>query len=229
MDGLAKILEAQTKDKEPQVITGDWTNNISVSDMFSKDEVQKYYDIIKEPRVTPNLNWKKGWYSDFEAKEKKETEGYWHIPLGGSDKDREEFTIEQDWVQEIWDKINLDLKVLRVYLNGHYAGEPGDIHIDGWTPDQYTVLVYLNPNITSHHGGTIEFWTPNLTAEQQAYSMDTPYGPMGNSEPNIIRAYWPKPGRVVTFDARIPHVARGLHEASKHFRISLVFKASKTA
>ena len=68
MDGLAKILEAQTKDKEPQVITGDWTNNISVSDMFSKDEVQKYYDIIKEPIVTPNLNWKKGWYSDFEAK-----------------------------------------------------------------------------------------------------------------------------------------------------------------
>ena len=45
MDGLAKILEAQTKDKEPQVITGDWTNNISVSDMFSKDEVQKYYDL----------------------------------------------------------------------------------------------------------------------------------------------------------------------------------------
>ena len=35
MDGLAKILEAQTKDKEPQLITGDWTNNISVSDMFS--------------------------------------------------------------------------------------------------------------------------------------------------------------------------------------------------
>ena len=48
MDGLAKILEAQTKDKETQVITGDWTNNISVSDMFSKDQFQKYYDIIKD-------------------------------------------------------------------------------------------------------------------------------------------------------------------------------------
>ena len=223
MEELGKMLETQTKDKEAQTITGDWTNNISVSDLFSKEEVEKYYKIIK------GLDWKKGWYSNFEAKEKKETDGYWHIHLGGSDKDRKEFIIEQDWVQEIWDKINLDLKVLRVYLNGHYAGEPGDIHIDGWTPDQYTVLVYLNPNITPHHGGTIEFWTPNLTAEQQAYSMDTPYGPMGNSEPNIIRAFWPKPGRVVTFDARIPHVARGLHEASKEFRISLVFKTSQTA
>ena len=56
MDGLAKILEAQTKDKEPQVITGDWTNNISVSDMFSKDEVQKYYDIIKDIRITILIN-----------------------------------------------------------------------------------------------------------------------------------------------------------------------------
>ena len=96
MEELGKMLETQTKDKEPQTITGDWTNNISVSDLFSKEEVEKYYKIIK------GLDWKKGWYSNFEAKEKKETDGYWHIHLGGSDKDRKEFIIEQDWVQELY-------------------------------------------------------------------------------------------------------------------------------
>ena len=30
MEELGKMLETQTKDKEAQTITGDWTNNISV-------------------------------------------------------------------------------------------------------------------------------------------------------------------------------------------------------
>jgi hypothetical protein len=39
---------------------------------------------------------------------------------------------------------------------------------------------------------------------------------------NIVKSYWPRAGRVVLFDARIPHVARSV-EGDK-FRISLVFK-----
>ena len=226
MEELAKLIEAQTKGKDQQIIkAGDFSNSINVSDnVFTKEEIEKYYNITKD------LDWKKGWYSSFEAKEKKETDGYWHIALGGNDTDREEFKIEQPWVQEIWDKIGIkDLKVLRVYLNGHNAGEPGTIHVDGWTSDQYTVIVYLNPELKPEDGGTIEFWTPNLTDEQRAVAMDTPYGPMGISEPDIIRAYWPKPGRVVTFDARIPHCARGLDSSSKKFRISLVYKTTRIA
>ena len=34
------------------------------------------------------------------------TSGYKHIHLGGSDTERTEYEIEQDWVKEIWDKVN---------------------------------------------------------------------------------------------------------------------------
>ena len=42
---------------------------------------------------------------------------------------------------------------------------------------------------------------------------------------NIVKSYWPKAGRVVVFDARIPHVARAVE--SDKFRVSLVFKCKK--
>ena len=45
------------------------------------------------------------------------TPGYKHIHLGGSDTSREEYEIKQDWVKEIWDKVNPGMKLLRHYLN----------------------------------------------------------------------------------------------------------------
>ena len=41
---------------------------------------------------------------------------------------------------------------------------------------------------------------------------------------NIVKSYWPRAGRVVLFDGRIPHVARSV-ETDK-FRVSLVFKGT---
>ena len=67
------------------------------------------------------------------------------------------------------------------------------------------MIVYLTPNWQPEDGGSIEFWTSNLTE---------------NSD--IIKSYWPKAGRVVVFNSTIPHVARSV-ETNK-FRISLVFK-----
>ena len=55
-------------------------------------------------------------------------------------------------------------------------------------------------------------------------SINTPYGLTGSAERNIIKSYWPRAGRVVLFDARIPHVARAV-ETDK-FRVSLVFKGT---
>ena len=56
----------------------------------------------------------------------------------------------------------------------------------------------------------------------KAMGSNTPYGLNGNPNINIVKSYWPRGGRVVLFDARIPHVARSV-EGDK-FRISLVFK-----
>ena len=205
----------------------DWTKSISVNDeLFTKEEIaENWMHIVRE-------NWRHGWYSNEEIKKKKSSPPYWHVHLGGDNISRTEVYIEQDWVQKIWDKINIgDLKVLRVYLNGHTAGQPGGIHIDGWASDQYTIIYYANPDWTPYDGGTIEFWTPNLNDEQKAMSIDTIYGsPMASpreQEPDILRAYWPKPGRVVTFDARIPHCATPVHPMSNKFRVSLVFKCTK--
>ena len=44
------------------------------------------------------------------------------------------------------------------------------------------------------------------------------------TQKTIVKSYWPRAGRVVLFDARIPHVARAV-ETDK-FRVSLVFKGT---
>ena len=161
-----------------------------------------------------------------EMKQEAKTPGYKHIHLGGSDTEDTDYEIEQDWVKSIWDKVDPEnVKLIRHYLNGHHAGQSGGIHVDGWTGDQYTIIVYLTPDWTPDDGGSIEFWTPNLTDEMRAMAVNTPYGFSGSPEMNIVKSYWPKAGRVVVFDARIPHVARAV-EGDK-FRVSLVFKCRK--
>jgi len=201
---------------------GDYHQIIKASDnTIPEKDIRRYYDICMN-----TLDWQDGWYSTAEMKKEAKTPGYKHIHLGGSDTEEVDYEIEQDWVQEIWDKVNPEgVKLLRHYLNGHHAGQSGGIHIDGWTGDQYTVIVYLTPDWTPEDGGTIEFWTPNLTDEMMAMAVNTPYGFSGSAEPNIVKSYWPKAGRVVVFDARIPHVARAVE--SHKFRISLVFKCRK--
>ena len=136
---------------------------------------------------------------------------------------------EQDWVKEVWERISTpDLKLLSVNLNSLKAGESNDIQIDGLTPNLYTIIVYLTPDMQPEDGGTVEFWTPNLTDEIKAAAIDTPFGLQQEQEDkkDIIRAYSPKPGRVIIFDARIPHIARALTSTSKKTRISLVFKCA---
>ena len=44
----------------------------------------------------------------------------------------------------------------------------------------------------------------------KAMAINTPYGLNGNPNMNIVKSYWPKAGRVVVFDARIPHVSRSV-------------------
>ena len=191
---------------------------------FTPEQIKIYYD------AAMRMAWQDGWYSSDKDQDEAKTPGYKHIALGGSDTvrggdyDKINYEIEQPWVKEIWDKINPGLKLIRHYLNGHKQHQPGGIHIDGWTDDQYTVIIYLTPDWQPEDGGSIEFWTPNLTDEMRATAQGTPWGLEGEAGKDILRAYWPEAGRVIVFDARIPHVARAV-ETDK-FRVSLVFKGT---
>ena len=130
--------------------------------------------------------------------------------------------IKQDWVKEIWDKVNPEgVEIIEHYL----SGQSDSIHIDSWTGDQFTIIVYLTPDWTPDDGGSIEFWTPNMTDEMRAMSVNTPYGFSGSPAMNIVKSLWPKTGRVVVFDSRIPNVSRAV-EGDK-FKVSLVFKVKK--
>ena len=201
------------------MLSGDYHRTIRASDgTIPEEDIERYYDIAMK------LDWQDGWYSSEEMKAQAKTSGYKHIHLGGHDTKREEYEIEQDWVKEIWEKVNPGMKLLRHYLNGHGKHQSGGIHLDGWTANQYTVIVYLTPGWEPEDGGSIEFWTPNLTDEQRAMAIKTPYGLNGDESKNIVKSYWPRAGRVVLFDGRIPHVARAV-ETDK-FRVSLVFKGT---
>ena len=185
---------------------------------FTPEQIQKYYDTAMA------MEWEDGWYSTPEMKVEGKSSGYKHIALGGSDTERVDYEIEQDWVQEIWDEINPGLKLIRHYLNGHGPNQSGGIHLDGWTGNQYTVIVYLTPDMTPDDGGALEIWTPNINDEMKAMAINTPYGFGGpkEHEVEVSKSYWPKPGRYVVLDARLPHVARAVE--NDKFRVSLVFK-----
>jgi len=200
---------------------GDWSGTFDMRDgTFTPEQIQTYYDKAMA------MDWEHEWYSTPDMKADKNRVGYKHIALGGSDTERIDYEIEQDWVQEIWDKVNPGLKLIRHYLNGHGPHQSGGIHVDGWTSNQHTVIVYLTPDMTPEDGGALEIWTPNITDEMKAMALNTPFG-FGQPKENdveISKSYWPKPGRYVVLDARLPHVARAVE--NKKFRVSLVFKGT---
>ena len=200
---------------------GDWSGTFDNYDgAFTPEQIQKYYDIAMD------MDWENEWYSTPDMKADKNRVGYKHISLGGSDTERVDYEIEQDWVKEIWDEINPGLKLIRHYLNGHGPHQSGGIHVDGWTGNQYTVILYLTPDMTPEDGGALEIWTPNITDEMKAMALNTPFG-FGRPRENdveVSKSYWPKPGRYVVLDVRLPHVARAVE--NKKFRVSLVFKGT---
>ena len=176
------------------------------------EDIKKYYDIAMA------MKWQEKSEIDYNDAR---THYLKHIPLGGSDTQPFVYKIEQPWVQEIWDKVNPGCVLLKHYLNGHGKNQSDSIDA-GVKEGQYTIIVYLTPDMKPGDGGTLEFWTPNLTDEMRAAAWGTPWGLDGEAGKDILRSYSPEAGRVVVFDSRIPHVQRSV-ETDK-FSVSLVFK-----
>jgi hypothetical protein len=110
-------------------------------------------------------------------------------------------------IGDLW--INLKKSILtehalvRCYANAHTHGVEGYIHYDSRLPGNYTTICYLNPQ-----------WRPDWGGETIFV----------NELGEIAHAVLPKPGRLVVFDGRILHAARGLSRICPAMRATLMFK-----
>ena len=104
--------------------------------------------------------------------------------------------------------------------------ESCEFKVNAWAGNEYTVVVYLTPNLQPTDGGSSELWTPNLTDKTKAMAINTQYTFDMSEEYNkeIVKSYWPRPGRMVVFDSRIPNIVRPI-ETDKA-RVSLIFKGT---
>ena len=129
--------------------------------------------------------------------------------------------IKDFWIQEIWDKINPGVKVLSHYL------ETGPLDMSNeWVGHQYTIIVCLALDMKPEDGGSLELWTPNLTDKMKAMACNTLYTFNAEEEnnPDLLYSFWPKPGRQIVFDSRIPYLIRTPENGKTSLR--LVFKGT---
>jgi hypothetical protein len=166
----------------------------SVDDIFTPEEIKKYHEFAIHG---PSSN-----YKDL-------------IDLGPEIKDF--------WIQEIWDRVNPGVQLLSHKI---MTTESCELKVNAWAGNQYTVIVYLTPDLQPTDGGALELWTPNLTDKIKAMAINTQYTFEMSEEYNkeIVKSYWPRPGRMVVFDSRIPNIARPI-ETDK-VRVALIFKGT---
>ena len=102
---------------------------------------------------------------------------------------------------------DLNLSVNTIIVNGQSYGQEGGIHKDHGSENEnssggrFTVVLYLNRK-----------WHPTWQGETMLYN---------NSGTDIVKAVVPHPGRVLFFDARIPHQARPPHRSIDDLRMAM--------
>ena len=111
-------------DEEVILVGQDWTGMHSHRDgEFTSEEIQKYYDIALDMKLNEANDYPDG--------------------LGSE--------INQDWIQEIWDRINPGVRLLSHSIK---TNEKCDIKVNSSSSNEYTTIVYLNPDMTPDEGGT---------------------------------------------------------------------------
>jgi len=131
--------------------------------------------------------------------------------------------IKDFWIKDIWDRVNPGVKLLSHSIK---TNQKCSIKVNASSSNEYTTIVYLNPDMKPEDGGSLELWTPNLTDEMKEMASNTPYAIDAENEnnPDVIKSYWPRPGRYVVFESRIPNIARPVE--SDKVRVALVFKGT---
>lgn len=92
----------------------------------------------------------------------------------------------------------------RMYVNAYSYGDCPTVHVDHSEQGHFTVLYYANYE-----------WNYNWSGETVFYN---------SAKDEIIRAVYPRPGRIAVFDSRIPHVAREPNRICPVVRYTIAMK-----
>ena len=156
--------------------------------------------------------WRYGW----KAASEQTAYGFWHSHFGGDD-DSTQPDCEHELVGrqiiapvlELWRMLKAGpLKgqvLVRAYANGHTFGGDGHLHIDHEAAGQFTTIFYAHPE-----------WKANWAGETVFFN---------ESEDEIIKAIYPKPGRIAHFPGNIKHAARSPGRECPSLRAVFVFKS----
>ncbi|RON72528.1 DUF6817 domain-containing protein [Pseudomonas fluorescens] len=94
-------------------------------------------------------------------------------------------------------------QLVRLYANAHTYGVEGYPHIDNRTDNNYSTVLYLNPQ-----------WDIEWAGETI----------IANEFKDVTHAVLPKPGRAVTFNGRLWHASRSVSRRCPALRVCLVIK-----
>ena len=126
-----------------------------------------------------------------------------------------------DWIRDLWKQVNPGVELVDSYIHA-YNKSTNKVNPTTKDGNTYTIIVNLTPDLQPEDGGTLDLWTPNFTDDMKAIAINTPYGINGDPIVNIVKSYWPRQGRVIVFDSRIPYTLRPVD--TDKFNVSVVFK-----
>ena len=129
--------------------------------------------------------------------------------------------LDEDWVKDLWEQVNPGINLTDSYID-IYNKSTNKVYPTAEVGNCYTVIVNLAPDLQPEDGGTLDLWTPNFTDDMKAISINTPYGLNGDPIVNIVKSCWPRQGRVIVFDSRIPYTLRSVENDKEN--VSVVFK-----
>lgn len=181
--------------------------DVSISDdLVSKGLQQKITTLVQ------GAIWQYGWRSNI----RRDRFCYWHASFAGGDMESQlncETELQEKShlspILELWKILEAgplkDHEPVRVYANSHTYGVEGYVHIDNENIENYfSTIYYAHPTWHKNWSGDTVFFTDNGQ--------------------DIIRSVYPRPGRIVTFNGKIPHCARAPSRDCVELRISVVIK-----
>ncbi|WP_433934010.1 hypothetical protein [Brevundimonas diminuta] len=157
--------------------------------------------------------WRYGW----KASHEQTAYGFWHSHFGGDDNEAGITDCEHDLVGrpliapvlELWRMLQAGPleghAPVRVYANGHTFGGDGHLHRDHTAPGHFTTIYYAHQE-----------WRPNWAGETVFFN---------EAGDEIVKAVYPKPGRLAHFPGRIQHAARSPSRECPALRSVVVFKS----
>jgi hypothetical protein len=177
-------------------------------DFISREMMKSLQDYFQA-----HVFWTYGWQSN---KDEAANFGHWNHDFlkthRSNQKSSEHILLNHEAhgpIRDLWLKLKAEVlqdhALVRCYANAHTFGVEGYPHVDSRTPGNYTTICYINPG-----------WKPEWAGETVFF----------NEFGDIAQAILPKPARVVTFDGRIRHAARGLSRICPAMRVTLMFKTT---